>query len=104
MLVGNKSDLRHLLAVPTEDGKSYTEQESLWWSSCLVIILTSIWVLDYTLLYSVSLALFLVLTTLYCYMKNRDHCYTDYKYRLKKDKTDFEPSGWSPDTCIDMVG
>ncbi|CAF2258620.1 hypothetical protein HID58_030890 [Brassica napus] len=30
MLVGNKSDLRHLLAVPTEDGKSYAEQESLW--------------------------------------------------------------------------
>ncbi|CAG7869124.1 unnamed protein product [Brassica rapa] len=29
MLVGNKSDLRHLLAVPTEDGKSYAEQESL---------------------------------------------------------------------------
>ncbi|KAF2587796.1 hypothetical protein F2Q70_00040085 [Brassica cretica] len=30
MLVGNKSYLRHLLAVPTEDGKSYAEQETLW--------------------------------------------------------------------------
>ena len=30
MLVGNKSYLRHLLAVPTEDGKSYAEQGSLW--------------------------------------------------------------------------
>ncbi|KAA0063062.1 ras-related protein RABA1b-like [Cucumis melo var. makuwa] len=30
MLVGNKSDLRHLVAVPTEDGKSYAERESLY--------------------------------------------------------------------------
>ncbi|OIW06061.1 hypothetical protein TanjilG_29817 [Lupinus angustifolius] len=30
MLVGNKSDLRHLLAVSTEDGKSYAEKESLY--------------------------------------------------------------------------
>lgn len=29
MLIGNKSDLRHLIAVPTEDGKSFAEQESL---------------------------------------------------------------------------
>uniref|UniRef100_A0A7N0VDW7 Uncharacterized protein n=1 Tax=Kalanchoe fedtschenkoi TaxID=63787 RepID=A0A7N0VDW7_KALFE len=30
MLVGNKSDLRHLLAVTTEDGKSFAERESLY--------------------------------------------------------------------------
>lgn len=29
MLVGNKSDLRHLLAVSTEDGKSFAEKEAL---------------------------------------------------------------------------
>lgn len=30
MLVGNKSDLRHLVAVPTEDGKSFAEREGLY--------------------------------------------------------------------------
>ncbi|KAJ8546559.1 hypothetical protein K7X08_032633 [Anisodus acutangulus] len=30
MLVGNKSDLRHLVAVTTEDAKSFAEQESLY--------------------------------------------------------------------------
>ncbi|XP_042416377.1 ras-related protein Rab11D-like [Zingiber officinale] len=30
MLIGNKSDLRHLVAVPTEDGKAYAESESLY--------------------------------------------------------------------------
>ncbi|KAH7682082.1 Small GTPase superfamily ARF/SAR type protein [Dioscorea alata] len=30
MLVGNKSDLRHLVAVSTEDGKAFAEQESLY--------------------------------------------------------------------------
>lgn len=30
MLIGNKSDLRHLVAVPTEDGKSFAERESLY--------------------------------------------------------------------------
>lgn len=30
MLVGNKSDLRHLVAVSTEEGKSYAENESLY--------------------------------------------------------------------------
>ncbi|XP_073115126.1 ras-related protein RIC2 [Elaeis guineensis] len=29
MLVGNKSDLRHLVAVSTEDGKAFAERESL---------------------------------------------------------------------------
>lgn len=29
MLIGNKSDLRHLVAVSTEDGKSFAEKESL---------------------------------------------------------------------------
>lgn len=30
MLLGNKSDLRHLVAVSTEDGKSFAERESLY--------------------------------------------------------------------------
>ncbi|ONK68282.1 uncharacterized protein A4U43_C05F9630 [Asparagus officinalis] len=30
MLIGNKSDLRHLIAVSTEDGKSFAESESLY--------------------------------------------------------------------------
>lgn len=30
MLIGNKSDLRHLVAVTTEDGKSFAEKESLY--------------------------------------------------------------------------
>ncbi|CAM8983086.1 unnamed protein product [Rhodiola kirilowii] len=30
MLVGNKSDLRHLIAVTTEEGKSFSERESLY--------------------------------------------------------------------------
>jgi len=30
MLIGNKSDLRHLIAVSTEDGKSFAETESLY--------------------------------------------------------------------------
>lgn len=30
MLVGNKSDLRHLVSVSTEDGKSFAERESLY--------------------------------------------------------------------------
>ncbi|KAJ0977374.1 hypothetical protein J5N97_012848 [Dioscorea zingiberensis] len=30
MLVGNKSDLRHLVAVSTEDGKAFAEKESLY--------------------------------------------------------------------------
>ncbi|KAL5732147.1 Ras-related protein ric2 [Ranunculus cassubicifolius] len=30
MLIGNKSDLRHLLAVSTEDGTSFAERESLY--------------------------------------------------------------------------
>uniref|UniRef100_A0A2N9I3V1 Uncharacterized protein n=2 Tax=Fagaceae TaxID=3503 RepID=A0A2N9I3V1_FAGSY len=30
MLVGNKSDLRHLVAVSTEEGKTYAEKESLY--------------------------------------------------------------------------
>lgn len=30
MLIGNKSDLRHLVAIPTEDGKSFAERESLY--------------------------------------------------------------------------
>lgn len=30
MLIGNKSDLRHLVTVSTEDGKSFAEKESLY--------------------------------------------------------------------------
>ncbi|XP_077252248.1 ras-related protein RIC2 [Tasmannia lanceolata] len=30
MLIGNKSDLRHLVSVSTEDGKSFAERESLY--------------------------------------------------------------------------
>ncbi|XP_072963231.1 ras-related protein RIC2-like [Typha angustifolia] len=30
MLIGNKSDLRHLVAVSTEDGKAFAEKESLY--------------------------------------------------------------------------
>lgn len=30
MLIGNKSDLRHLVAVSTEDGKACAERESLY--------------------------------------------------------------------------
>ncbi|OIW08308.1 hypothetical protein TanjilG_02984 [Lupinus angustifolius] len=30
MLIGNKSDLRHLVAISTEDGKSFAEEESLY--------------------------------------------------------------------------
>ncbi|XP_047332514.1 ras-related protein RIC2-like [Impatiens glandulifera] len=30
MLIGNKSDLRHLVAVTTDDGKSFAERESLY--------------------------------------------------------------------------
>ncbi|KAG0503546.1 hypothetical protein HPP92_003618 [Vanilla planifolia] len=30
MLVGNKSDLRHLVAVPTDDGKAFAEKDSLY--------------------------------------------------------------------------
>ncbi|VAI77339.1 hypothetical protein VPH35_124106 [Triticum aestivum] len=30
MLVGNKSDLRHLVAVPTDEGKAFAERESLY--------------------------------------------------------------------------
>jgi Ras-related protein Rab-11A len=30
MLVGNKSDLRHLVAVPTDDGSAFAEKEALY--------------------------------------------------------------------------
>ncbi|KAJ6830985.1 ras-related protein RIC2-like [Iris pallida] len=30
MLIGNKCDLRHLIAVSTEDGKDFAERESLY--------------------------------------------------------------------------
>ena len=33
MLVGNKSDLRHLRAVPTEDAKNFAGRETLLWAT-----------------------------------------------------------------------
>ena len=42
MLVGNKSDLRHLVAVSTEDGKSYAEKESLYFMETSALDATNV--------------------------------------------------------------
>jgi len=42
MLVGNKSDLRHLVAVTTEDGKSYAEKESLYFMETSALEATNV--------------------------------------------------------------
>ncbi|KAJ9671425.1 hypothetical protein PVL29_025232 [Vitis rotundifolia] len=42
MLVGNKSDLRHLVAVSTEDGKSYAERESLYFMETSALEATNV--------------------------------------------------------------
>lgn len=42
MLVGNKSDLRHLVAVSTEDGKSYAEKESLYFMETSALEATNV--------------------------------------------------------------
>lgn len=42
MLVGNKSDLRHLTAVSTEDGTSYAERESLYFMETSALEATNV--------------------------------------------------------------
>ena len=42
MLIGNKSDLRHLVAVPTEDGKGYAERESLYFMETSALEATNV--------------------------------------------------------------
>ncbi|XP_030547229.1 ras-related protein RABA1c isoform X1 [Rhodamnia argentea] len=42
MLVGNKSDLRHLLAVSTEDGKSFAEREALFFMETSALEATNV--------------------------------------------------------------
>lgn len=42
MLIGNKSDLRHLIAVPTEDGKSFAERESLYFMETSALEATNV--------------------------------------------------------------
>lgn len=42
MLVGNKSDLRHLVAVSTEDGTSYAEKESLYFTETSALEATNV--------------------------------------------------------------
>ncbi|OVA03014.1 Small GTPase superfamily [Macleaya cordata] len=42
MLIGNKSDLRHLVAVSTEDGKSFAEQESLYFMETSALEATNV--------------------------------------------------------------
>ncbi|KAF2302987.1 hypothetical protein GH714_012316 [Hevea brasiliensis] len=42
MLIGNKSDLRHLVAVSTEDGKSFAERESLYFMETSALEATNV--------------------------------------------------------------
>ncbi|KAI7727449.1 hypothetical protein M8C21_024060 [Ambrosia artemisiifolia] len=42
MLIGNKSDLRHLLAVSTEDGKALAEKESLYFMETSALEATNV--------------------------------------------------------------
>jgi Ras-related protein Rab-11A len=42
MLIGNKSDLRHLVAVPTGDGKSLAERESLYFMETSALEATNV--------------------------------------------------------------
>lgn len=42
MLIGNKSDLRHLILVPTEDGKSFAERESLYFMETSALDATNV--------------------------------------------------------------
>ena len=48
MPIGNKSDLRHLVAVSTEDGKSFAEKESLYFMDTSALEATNVaaWGLD----------------------------------------------------------
>ncbi|KAK4757315.1 hypothetical protein SAY87_018616 [Trapa incisa] len=42
MLIGNKSDLRHLVAVPQDDGKSFAEAESLYFMETSALEATNV--------------------------------------------------------------
>ncbi|XP_052178260.1 ras-related protein Rab11D [Diospyros lotus] len=42
MLIGNKSDLRHLVAVPTDDGKALAERESLYFMETSALEATNV--------------------------------------------------------------
>lgn len=42
MLIGNKSDLRHLVAVSTEEGKSFAEAESLYFMETSALEATNV--------------------------------------------------------------
>lgn len=42
MLIGNKSDLRHLVAVPTDDGKAFAENESLYFMETSALEATNV--------------------------------------------------------------
>ncbi|XP_022845554.1 ras-related protein Rab11D-like [Olea europaea var. sylvestris] len=42
MLIGNKSDLRHLVAVSTEDGKDFAERESLYFMETSALEATNV--------------------------------------------------------------
>ncbi|KAE9616931.1 hypothetical protein Lal_00034669 [Lupinus albus] len=42
MLIGNKSDLRHLVAISTEDGKSFAEEESLYFMETSALEATNV--------------------------------------------------------------
>ncbi|KAK6934130.1 Small GTPase [Dillenia turbinata] len=42
MLIGNKSDLRHLVAVSTEDGRAYAEKESLYFMETSALEATNV--------------------------------------------------------------
>lgn len=42
MLIGNKSDLRHLIAVSSEDGKSFAERESLYFMETSALEATNV--------------------------------------------------------------
>nr|GME17853.1 ras-related protein YPT3 [Ipomoea batatas] len=42
MLIGNKSDLRHLVAVPTEEGKNFAEREALYFMETSALEATNV--------------------------------------------------------------
>ncbi|KAG2717651.1 hypothetical protein I3760_03G186300 [Carya illinoinensis] len=42
ILIGNKSDLRHLVAVPTDNGKSFAEKESLYFMETSALDATNV--------------------------------------------------------------
>lgn len=42
MLIGNKSDLRHLVAVSTQDGKEFAERESLYFMETSALEATNV--------------------------------------------------------------